>query len=132
MKGISVKPTKGLQVGSILKCIDNTGAKTLQIISVRGYRGIRKRIPKACVGDVVNCAVKSGDQKIMHEIVKAIIVSQRKEYRRPNGIRIKFEDNAAILIQDTFEPRGKEIKGVIAKEVVERFPPIGKIASIIV
>ncbi|MBW6451591.1 MAG: uL14 family ribosomal protein [DPANN group archaeon] len=102
----------------------------LEIISVRGYRGVRGRQPKAGVGDVVVCAVKKGNQKIAYEIVKAVIVTQRAEYRRSNGIRIKFAENTAILLQDTLEPRGKEIKGIVAKEVVERFLAVDKIARI--
>jgi large subunit ribosomal protein L14 len=51
---------------------------------------------------------------------------------RADGTRIKFEDNAAILVGDKKEPRGSEIKGPIAKEVVKRYPPIGKIARIVV
>ena len=57
---------------------------------------------------------------------------QKKEYRRPNGMRIKFEDNAAVLINEKGEPRGTRIKGPIAKEVVERFSVIGKIATIVI
>lgn len=132
MKGITTKPTRGIQVGSELKCIDNSGAKTLEVISVRGFRGIRRRIPRAGVADVVTCSVKKGNEKIVHEVVRAIIVSQRKEYRRANGIRIKFAENCAVLVQENFEPRGKEIKGIIAKEVVERFPAIGKIAATVI
>ena len=132
MKAISAVPTKGLQVGSRLKCIDNTGAKELQVITVKGYHGVRGRRGKAGVGDVVQCSVKKGDQKIMHEVVTAVIVRQRKEWRRPSGIHITFADNAAVLIDDKEEPKGREIKGVIAKEVVERFPRVGKIAAAIV
>ena len=132
MKAISVNPSKGVQTGSILRCIDNTGAKKLEVIAVRGFKGIRKKHPAAGVGGVIICAVKSGDQKIKHEIVKAVVVTQKKEFLRANGVRIKFPENTAVLIQDNMEPRGKLIKGVIAKEVVERFPMIGKIASTII
>lgn len=132
MKAISTRITKGVQVGSSLKCIDNTGAKVLRIIAIKGFRGVKGRNPNAGIGAIVICTVKKGDQKIKHEIVKAIIVRQKMEYRRPMGIRIKFNDNAGILIDDKFEPRGREIKGIIAKEVVERFPVIGKIASSII
>lgn len=125
-------PTKGVQVGSILKCIDNTGAKDLQIVTVKGYRGVRKRRAMAGVGDVVMCSVKKGEQKLTHEVVTAVIVRQKKEWRRPSGIRVAFSDNAAVLIDDKNEPKGREIKGVIAKEVVERFPRVGKIAAAIV
>jgi len=132
MKAISITPSDGLQVGSRVNCIDNTGAKLLEIISVINYRGTRKRHPKAGVGDVVMCAVKKGSQKLVHEVVKAVIVRQKMAYRRPSGIRIKFEDNAAVLIDDKEEPKGKEIKGVVAKECVERFSVIGKIARAVI
>lgn len=128
MKPISVRMTKGLQSGSYLKCIDNTGAKELKIISVLRYGGVRKRHPKAGVGDIVICSVTKGNQKIMHEVVKAVVVRQSCEYRRPNGVHIKFEDNAAVIVDDRNDPKGKEIKSVIAKEVVERFSTIGKVA----
>lgn len=61
-----------------------------------------------------------------------MIVRQRAEYRRKSGMRVSFEDNAAVIVDDNFEPKGTEIKGPIAKEVVERFNAIGKIASIVV
>lgn len=132
MKAVSALPTKSVQVGSMLRCIDNTGAKELQIISIRGYKGRRKRRAKAGVCDVVKCSVKKGEQKIVHEIVDAVIVRQKKPWRRPSGLTVSFSDNAAVLIDEKNEPRGKEIKGVIAKEVVERFPRVGKIASAVV
>ncbi|HIQ50221.1 MAG TPA: 50S ribosomal protein L14 [Nanoarchaeota archaeon] len=132
MKGIGSKVTKALNVGTYLKCADNTGAKVLQIIAVRGYKGVRRRYPKAGVGDIVFCSVKKGDPKIRKQVVMAVIIRQKKEYRRPDGMRIKFEDNAAVLINEKNEPRGSEIKGPVAKEAVERFPAIGKIASIVV
>lgn len=132
MKAITVTPSDGLQVGSQLNCIDNTGAKILQIISVINYRGTRRRVPKAGIGDVVMCAVKKGTQKMMHEVVRAVVVRQKKSYRRPSGIRIKFEDNAAVLMDEKDEPKGKEIKGVVAKESVERFSQIGKIARAVI
>ncbi|MBW6461562.1 MAG: uL14 family ribosomal protein [DPANN group archaeon] len=132
MKAMSINSTKGIQTGSIIRCIDNTGAKKLEVIAVKGYKGIRKRHPSAGIGGVVTCAVKTGNQKIKHEVVKAVIVTQTKEFKRANGVRIKFQENTAVLIQDNNEPRGKQIKGIIAKEVVERFPMIGKIAATIV
>ncbi|MFH1431771.1 MAG: uL14 family ribosomal protein [archaeon] len=132
MKAISTRPTKGIKIGTRLNCIDNTGAKVIQVIAVRGFKGTRRRVPQASIGNVVICAVKKGNQKIMHEVVKAIIVRQKKAYLRPNGMHIKFDDNAAVLVDDKLEPRGKDVKGAIAKEVVERFPTIGKISKIII
>ncbi len=132
MKAISAKISKGLQSGSFLVCADNTGAQKLQIISVKGYKGVKRRRAKAGIGDVVVAAVKKGDPKIRHEVVQAVIIRQRREYRRPNGMRIKFDDNAAVLVNERGEPRGTDVKGPLAKEVVERFSAIGKIATIVV
>ena len=132
MKPITAKITKALQAGSFLTCADNTGANLLQIIAVKGYKGVKSRSPKCGVGDWVICSVKEGDIKLMHEVVQAIIIRQKKEYRRANGIRVKFEDNAAILVNEKGEPRGTKIKGPVAKEVIERFSVIGKIATMVV
>ena len=132
MKTISAKVTKGIRIGTSLNCIDNTGAKKLEVISVKGFKGTRRKTPQAGIGHVVICTVKKGNQKIMHEIVKAVVVRQKMPYRRPNGTHIKFDDNAAVLMDDKLEPRGKDIKGAVAKEVVERFPTIGKVSKIII
>jgi large subunit ribosomal protein L14 len=80
----------------------------------------------------VKCSVKKGDVKIRKQVVNAVIIRQKAEYRRPNGLRVSFEDNAAVLVDDNFEPKGTEIKGPVAKEAVERFSSIGKIASMVV
>jgi large subunit ribosomal protein L14 len=132
MKAIRASIKRALPVGSYVTCVDNTGAKVLQIISVLGYKGVRRRMPSAGIADVVKCTVKEGDVKLRKQIVNAVIVRQRAEYRRPNGLRVAFEDNAAVIVDDNFEPKGTQIKGPIAKEVVERFSSIGKIASIVV
>jgi large subunit ribosomal protein L14 len=131
MKPVSARITKGLQVGSFIKCADNTGATLLQIIAVKGYKGVKSRTPGCGVGNWIVCSVKEGDPKMKHEVVHAVIVRQNKEYRRRNGMRVKFEDNAAVLINEKGEPRGTKIKGPIAKEVVERFSMIGKIATMV-
>lgn len=131
MKPVSAKITKGLQVGSIIKCTDNSGATSLQIISVKGYKGVKSRIPGCGVGSWVICSVREGEPKMKHEVVNAIIIRQKKEYRRKSGLRVKFEDNAAVLINEKGEPRGSKIKGPVAKEVVERFSMIGKIATMV-
>lgn len=129
MKPVSARIMKSLQAGSFIKCTDNSGATLLQVIAVKGYKGVKNRTPKCGVGDWIVAAVKDGDPKIVHEVVQAIIVRQKKEYRRRSGLRVKFEDNAAVLVNEKGEPRGTKIKGPIAKEVVERFSMIGKIAT---
>ncbi len=128
MKGVASKVVKTLTLGSYLKCDDNSGAKVLSIIGVVGYKGRRGRNPRAGVGDIVICSVKKGDPKVKGTVVKAVITRQRKEYRRPNGMRICFEDNAAVLVNDEGLPIATEVKGVIAREVAERFPKVSAIS----
>ncbi|MBI4014527.1 MAG: 50S ribosomal protein L14 [Candidatus Aenigmarchaeota archaeon] len=133
MKAISSSITKGVQLMSRLQCADNSGAKELEIIAVKGYHGVLRRLPAAGVGDVVVCTVKKGKEKMMHQMVHCVVVRQKKEYRRNDGTRIKFNDNAAVLVNPkTFEPTGTEIRSVVAREAVERFSMIGKIASMVV
>jgi len=132
MKPVGGKVTRCINKNALLECSDNTGAKTLRITNVKGYKGRKKRQVKAGVGDVVVCSVKKGAPELKKETPLAVIIRQKKEWRRADGRRIKFEDNAAILVNENLEPRGNEIKGAVAKEVIERYPSIGKIASIIV
>lgn len=132
MKAISANITKCLMVGSRLKCADNSGAKELRIIAVRGFKGIRRTKPSAGVADWVFCKVLTGNEKVRHQVLKCVIVRQKKEYRRASGVRIAFEDNAAVVINEKAEPQGSLIKGPIAREVVERFSMVGKIASTVV
>jgi len=132
MRGLSASISKALNVGSYLVCADNTGAKVVQIIAVIGYKGKRRRIPKAGVGDLVKVVVKEGDVKVRKQIFDAVIIRQKKEYRRANGMRIAFEDNAVVMVNEEGEPKGTEIRGPVAREVVERFSSIGKIASMVI
>lgn len=129
MKALRAKPVKVLSVGSYLKCDDNSGAKELMIIGVVGYKGVRSRVPRAGVGDMVICSVKKGNPKMVSTIVKAVIVRQRKEYRRFSGVRIAFEDNAAVVVNEDGVPVGTEIKGIVAREAVERYPKIAAISQ---
>ena len=132
MKAISASMVKGLQIGSELKCIDNSGAKILRIISVRGFRGKRRTRPSAGIAAQVNCKVAVGNESVRHQVFQVIIVRQKKEFRRPDGLRVGFEDNAGVIVNEKAEPKGTLIKGPIAKEVVERWPTLGKIASMVV
>jgi len=132
MKAVSSKITKNLLVGSQMNCVDNSGAKVLEIISVRGFKGKRRTKPHAGVASMVRCKIIKGNEKVRHEVFHAVIIRQRAEYRRPDGMRISFEDNAAIIIDEKGEPKGSVIRGPVAKEVVERFPTIGKQAGMIV
>jgi large subunit ribosomal protein L14 len=66
------------------------------------------------------------------QVLEAVIIRQRKTIRRPDGTRVKFEDNAAVVIDEMEEPRGTEIKGPVAREVAERFGSIASTATMIV
>jgi large subunit ribosomal protein L14 len=132
MKAITSKVTKCLPVGAVLTCADNSGAKELQIISVMGFKGKRRTRAAGGVGSFVTCRVFKGNEKVRHEIFKAVIIRQKKEYRRPNGMRVSFEDNAAVIVNEKGEPKGTIVKGPVAKEAIERFPLVGKISSIVV
>ncbi len=132
MKAIKASVSRGLCTGSRLVCADNTGAKTLEIITIKGYKGVKRRKPKGGVADQVKCAVKDGVVKMRHQMVDAVIVRQKAEYRRANGLRVCFEDNAAVLVNEKGETIGTQIKGPVAKEAVERFSSIGKISSMVI
>lgn len=132
MKALKAKIPRALPTGAMLVCSDNSGAREVQIISVIGYKGVRRRYPAAGVGDMVVVSVKKGLPEIRKQIHYAVIIRQKKEFRRPNGERIKFEDNAAVLVNEKGEPKGTEIRGPVAREAAERFAKIATIAATIV
>jgi large subunit ribosomal protein L14 len=132
MKAVKARITRGIPVGAYIDCVDNTGGEKVQVISGLGYKGRKRRLPAAGIADMVKCSVKEGTVKWRKQVVTAVIVRQKKEFRRPNGLRVSFEDNAAVLVNEKGEPVGSQIKGPIAREVVERFLPLGKVASMVV
>ena len=132
MKGIAGKVMRGLPVGAKLECIDNTGAKIVQIIMTLKLKGTHRRYPKAGVGDMVIISVKKGAVDMRRQLLKAVIVRQRRPFRRADGTMVQFEDNAAVIVTDTGETKGSMIKGPVALEAAERWPRIASTASTIV
>lgn len=132
MKGISSSSTSTLDLGSKVKVDDNSGAKIIKIISKEGQTPRRRRRPKVGIGETFKGSVVKGNIKMKGKVVRAVLTRQKKEYRRSSGLRVKFEDNAAVLITDTGEPVGTEIKGVVAKEVGERYPKVATISKNVV
>ncbi len=132
MKGIAAKVTRGLPKGARLTCADNTGAKIVEVVAVLKYHGSARRTPAAGVGDLITVAVKKGTPEMRHQLEKAVIIRQRKEYRRPDGSWIGFEDNACVLVGDAGEAKGSDIKGPVAREAAERWSQIAAKASTIV
>ncbi len=108
-----------IQQESRLKVADNTGAK--EILCVRVLGGSRKRYAR--VGDVIVASVKDaipGGTLSKGDLVKAVVVRTRKEIRRPDGSYIKFDDNAAVIIDNVGNPRGTRIFGPVARELREK------------
>jgi len=133
MKALKSRITRGLPVGAFVKTCDNSGAKVIRIFSVKRHKTVQGRLQAAGVSDLVLASVKRGKPEMRKQVVFAVIVRQKKEYRRSDGTRIKFEDNAAVVLKDDKgNPKGTMLKGVIAKEACERWPGIAKIASIII
>ena len=108
-----------IQQESRLRVADNTGAKEILCIRVMGGSGRRY----AGIGDVIvasvkqaipNAAVKKGD------VVRAVVVRTAKEYGRPDGSYIRFDENAAVLINNQGNPRGTRIFGPVARELRDR------------
>lgn len=132
MLGQRTKTSRGISAGSIVKCADNTGARELRIIQVLQYKGRLRRVPSATVGDMVTISVRRGNPEMRRKIFQAVLVRQRKPYRRNDGVWIQFEDNAAVIMTPEGEMRGSEIKGPVSKEAAERWPRIASAASIIV
>lgn len=126
------KISRGLPTGCIVKCTDNTGAKELRMIQVMGYKGRLRRLPSAAVGDMIVVSVRKGTPDMRKKIFRAVVVRQRKPYRRAEGDWVQFEDNAAVVMTPEGEMRGSEIRGPVAKEAAERWPRIASAASIIV
>lgn len=107
-----------VQVGSVLKVADNSGAKSLKLIGIPGSS--RRRF--ASVGDIVTVAVSGASSTGTlkdHSVVKAVIVRTRKEFRRKDGSHIRFDDNAAVVINKDKSMIGSRVFGPVARELRE-------------
>jgi large subunit ribosomal protein L14 len=132
MKSISAKVSRALNVGAYLVVADNSGAKVAKLVGIKRWKGRKGRQAVGRVADFVKVSVRKGVPDMKGKVFDAIIVRQKKSYRRLTGERVAFEDNAvAILKDDKGNPKGTQIKGPIAREVMERWPQVAKIASIV-
>ena len=133
MQAHKARITRGLVHGSTISTCDNSGAKVVRFISVKNLKTVKGRKPSAGIGDLILVSVKKGTPDMRKQVTFAVIVRQRMPYRRPAGERIRFEDNAVVVLKDDKgNPKGTIFKGPIAKEACERWPGIAKVASIIV
>jgi large subunit ribosomal protein L14 len=116
-------------MGSRLVCADNTGAKELKLVNVRGYHGRLRRVPAAAVGDMVMVTVMKGAPDLRKQVFAAVVVRQARALRRPDGTRLSFDDNAAVIMTPEGELKGTEIRGPVAREAAERWPRVANLAS---
>lgn len=118
-----------IQPRSMLKVADNTGAKVIQCVNVPG--GTRRRY--AQLGDIIVGTVKKAEPRKLvkkHEVVRAVVVRQKKEYRRKDGSYIRFDDNAVVILGDGRLPKGGRVFGPVAREVKDKgFDAIAQMAS---
>lgn len=107
-----------IQLGTNLKVADNTGAKIIRVIKI--LKGSRRRYGR--IGDIIVASIKSAEPRKAvkkKEVVKAVIVRQKKPLRRPDGSYIRFDDNAAVILEG-LEPKGNRIFGPVPRELKDR------------
>jgi large subunit ribosomal protein L14 len=122
----------GLTIGSVLNCADNTGARRLKIIQMVGYKGRKRRLPTVGVGDLVIVSCREGTPEMRKQLFNAVVVRQKRLYRRVDGTRVQFEDNAAVILTPEGTLRGSDIKGPVAREAVDRWARLGNLARMVV
>jgi large subunit ribosomal protein L14 len=133
MKAVAARLTKGLNIGSNLFAADNSGARIVRITGVKRGKTRRGRQQYAKIGDWVKVSVRKGLPTMRGQVFDAVIIRQKKPFRRATGERVAFADNAvALLKDDKGNPKGTQIKGPIAREVAERFQLMAKIAKFVV
>jgi len=130
--GSKFRVTVGLPVAATVNCADNTGAKNLYIISVKGYKGRLNRLPAAGVGDMVMATVKKGKPELRKKVTAAVIIRQSKVWRRKDGTFLYFEDNAGVIVNPKGEMKGSAITGPVAKECADLWPRVASASGTIV
>lgn len=132
MKAVSARLTRGLNVGSYVEAADNSGARIVKIVGVKRGKSRKGRQQFAKVGDLVKISVRAGLPIMKGEIFDAVVIRQKKPYKRNTGERVSFVDNAVVLLKDDKgNPKGTQIKGPIAREAAERWQFIAKNAKFV-
>eukprot|EP00835_Amoeboradix_gromovi_P006975 NODE_970_length_2685_cov_0.314772.p3 type:complete len:139 gc:universal NODE_970_length_2685_cov_0.314772:950-1366(+) len=122
----------GLPVAAVMNCADNSGAKNLYIIAVQRFGARLNRLPAAAPGDVVLATVKKGKPDLRKKVTPAIVIRQRKAWKRKDGITLYFEDNAGVIINAKGEMKGSAIAGPVAKECADIWSKIASSAASVV
>lgn len=132
MKAISARATRAFNLGANMIASDNSGARIVRLTSVKHGKASKGTQQYGKIGDLVKVSVRAGKPDMKGKVFDAVIIRQKKLYRRNTGERVGFEDNAvALLKDDKGNPQGTQIKGVVAREVKERWPQVAKIAQFV-
>ena len=133
MKAISARTTAGFNLGANMIAADNSWAKIVRLVGVKRAKAKKAKQVSAKIADWVKVSIRKGVPDMKGKVFDAVIIRQKKSYRRLNGERIAFEDNAVAILKDNKgNPKATQIKGPIAREVQERWPQVAKIANIVV
>ena len=127
-RGAKLSMTLGLNVAATINCADNSGAKNLYMIAAKGCGSRLNRLPKAGPGDMILASVKKGKPDLRKKVMPAVIVRQKKAWRRREGVFIYFEDNAGVIVNEKGELKGSAVTGPIAKECAEIYPKVASAA----
>jgi large subunit ribosomal protein L14 len=132
MKAISARATRSLNIGSKIIASDNSGARIVKIVGVKRGKVSKGTQQYAKIGDWVKVSVRAGKPDMKGNVFDAVVIRQKKPFKRKTGERVMFEDNAvALLKDDKGNPKGTQIKGPVAREVAERWKAVGKIAQFV-
>jgi len=132
MRGLAGKQTRGLPSMARLQVADNTGAKIAQVITVKKLGGTMRRYPAAGIGDLIKVSIKRGTPDTRRQMYHAVVIRQRRPFRRVDGTWVQFEDNACVITNEKGEVQGSDIKGPVSREAAERWPRIAATAKQIV
>merc|ERR1712093_730477 len=130
--GTKLKISCGIPTACVLNCADNTGAKNLYVVAVTMIGSRLSRLPRGSVGELFLASVKKGKPELRKKVMPAVIIRQRKAYRRREGYFLYFEDNAGVVVNPKGEMKGSAITGPVAKECSELWPRIAAHAGSIV
>jgi len=132
MKAVTANVTRALNIGANVVAADNSGARIVRIVSVKGGKTKKGRQQYVKVADMVKVSVREGKPEMKGVVFDAIVIRQKKSYQRLTGERVCFQDNAVALLKDEKgNPKGTQIKGPVAREVFERWKEVAKIAQFV-
>ena len=116
MRGVAGRATAGLPSMAKMDCVDNTGAKVVQLITVLKKGGVARRYPSAGVGDMIRVTVRRGTPETRRQIFNAVIVRQKRPFRRVDGTWVQFEDNACVITKSEAMSKGPISRGQSAEK----------------